>query len=109
MKSEGKNFKLVDGDISDGYHTFDELYDHRCLLFINLCLMMPHRAYWRPHYEGWPLLGLDSAVGQITYHVPEEYLSPFKDKFSTPGPEWDGHTAQDVIQRLEQLAIERVS
>ena len=25
----GKIFKIVDGDMSDGYHTFDELYEHR--------------------------------------------------------------------------------
>ena len=29
-----KIFKIVNGDISDGYHTFDELYKHRCLLWI---------------------------------------------------------------------------
>lgn len=29
-----KAFKIVGNDLSDGYHTFDELYDHRCLLFL---------------------------------------------------------------------------
>lgn len=53
-----KKFEIVGNDISDGYHTFDELYEHRCLLFINLCLAHPNAAYWRPHYDGWPLLGL---------------------------------------------------
>lgn len=47
----GKIFKIVDGDMSDGYHTFDELYEHRCLLFINLCLYRADEAYWRPHFE----------------------------------------------------------
>lgn len=25
------------GEVSDGYHTFDELYEHRVALFIALC------------------------------------------------------------------------
>lgn len=32
--------KLPESDkakVSDGYHTFDALYDHRCALFIALC------------------------------------------------------------------------
>ena len=67
-----KTFKIVNGDMSDGYHTFDELYEHRCLLFIVLCLQNKSRAFWRPHYEGWPLLGLTIAepVGQ-TYYLGE--------------------------------------
>lgn len=38
-----KKFQIEGGDISDGYHTFDELYEHRCLLFIRLCLLQPDK------------------------------------------------------------------
>jgi hypothetical protein len=99
-----KTFKIINGDMSDGYHTFDELYEHRCLLFINLCLAHVDDAYWRPHYEGWPLIGLLTKEGQVTYHVPEKYLPLFKDKIGTVGPEWDGHTPQDVVKRLYGMA-----
>lgn len=99
-----KTFKIVGEDISDGFHTFDELYEHRCLLFINLCLAYPGLAYWRPHYDGWPLIGLDAQAGQMTYHVPEKYLPLFKDRIKEGGPEWDGHTAQDVVKRLAKCA-----
>ncbi len=99
-----KTFKIVGEDISDGYHTFDELYEHRCLLFINLCLLKSELAYWREGFEGWPLIGLDSPVGQITYHVPEKYGHLFKNDIKFGGPEWDGHTSQDVINRLLELA-----
>lgn len=101
-----KTFKIVNGDMSDGYHTFDELYEHRCLLFINLALTYPTEAYWRPHYEGWPLIGLDLPVGQVTYHVPEKYLPLFKDKVKLGGPEWDGHTSAQVVERLAKWAVE---
>ena len=30
----GKQFEIQDNDISDGYHTFSELYEQRALLFI---------------------------------------------------------------------------
>lgn len=100
-----KTFKIVGNDISDGYHTFDELYEHRCLLFINLCLCQTDLAYWRPHYEGWPLIGLNlPKIGQITYHVPEKYLPLFKGIIREGGPEWDGHTSADVLERLAKLA-----
>lgn len=99
-----KTFKIVNGDMSDGYHTFDELYEHRCLLFINLCLLMRDKAYWRPHYDGWPLLGIRTDSGQISYHVPEEMLYLFSDKILRGGPEWDGHSAQDVLGRLRMTA-----
>lgn len=100
-------FEVIDpGKISDGYHTFDELYEHRCLLFINLCLVHRAHAYWRPHYLGWPLIGLETQFGQITYHVPERLLPLFKEKIREGGPEWDGHTSQDVVERLRRLAEE---
>jgi hypothetical protein len=93
---------------SDGYHTFDELYEHRCLLFINLCLaceaLAPGSAYWRPHYEGWPLLGLETVHGQLTYHVPERLLPLFSSRIKEGGPAWDGHTSADVLARLESMA-----
>lgn len=99
-----KTFKIVGNDISDGYHTFDELYEHRCLLFINLCLSYRDKAYWRPHYKGWPLLGVELLVGQVTYHVPERMIPLFQDKIKLGGPEWDGHASPDVLKRLEVLA-----
>jgi hypothetical protein len=99
-----KTFKIVNGDMSDGYHTFDELYEHRCLLFINFCLSHYVHAYWRPHYEGWPLIGMETPFGQVTYHVPEKYLPLFSTKIKQGGPEWDGHTSAQVVERLAKFA-----
>lgn len=103
-----KTFKIVGDDISDGYHTFNELYEHRCLLFINLCLLRPDLAYWRPHYEGWPLIGMELPSGQVTYHVPERLIPLFKDRIREGGPEFDGHCSDVVIERLEAFALSGV-
>ena len=53
----GKTFKIVNGDISDGYHTFEELYEHRCALFVALLIKSPDISWYSlKHSDGsdWP-------------------------------------------------------
>lgn len=100
-----KTFKIVDGDMSDGYHTFDELYNHRCLLFINLCLLNSKMCAWRPDFEGWFALYWDCRTGQMSYHIPDKYLYLVEGKIKRDDEhKWDGHKSQDVIDRLRSLA-----
>lgn len=102
-----KTFKIVGEDISDGYHTFTELYDHRCLLWINYVLSdgCPGKAYWIPdHFEGWDLIGVVTRYGQISYHVPRIHRPTYEHQISRGDiPEFDGHTPQDVVIRLSML------
>jgi hypothetical protein len=100
-------------DISDGYHTFGELYEHRAALFAALIHCVPHRAWMsrRHHdgseFEGYFIAGLDLPTGQITYHVPEfwwgfyEFAGALLREYA---PEWDGHTSAEVISRLTEWA-----
>ena len=37
------------GNLSDGYHTFNELYHHRAILFSVICNSMPDKA-WKTSY-----------------------------------------------------------
>lgn len=112
------------GKFSDGYHTFEELYAHRVRLFT--CLMHAHRnrAWWsEKHHDGsfmpgWIIAGIDTPVGQATYHLPvsESHHLPEGIKLER-GKEWDGHTSAHVLLRLlslnhgntEGTAIEPVS
>ena len=99
-------------DVSDGYHTFSELYEHRCLLWINVLLSNKEHAFktWRndagEKIEGWFIAGLNTNFGQATYHLPEQhwnllpYITEFEKNF-----DYDGHTSTDVLQILEKLAI----
>lgn len=105
-------------DISDGYHTFGELYEHRIQLYIALCkhynniVFVDDGYVWRSKlhsdgsaYEGWFILGIGTAPGrQISYHLP---ISKWDEcAFATErerAPEWDGHTAADVLERLKNL------
>ena len=94
------------GEISDGYHTFNELYEHRNLLFINMCLIKSSLASWRPHFEGWDALYLKTPAGQISYHVPIRHRPLYEQLKGATESDYDGHTSGDVVDRLRKLASE---
>lgn len=99
------------GQISDGYHTFDELYEYRMLY-------NAHAAkWWREkqievvkswnHADGTPCFGggwfivtAQLPTGQVSNH----YEAKHWDLFDVPAvncpPEWDGHTPKDAAIRL---------
>jgi hypothetical protein len=103
-----KTFEIRGEDISDGYHTFTELYDHRCLLYINLCLMQPGNCAWKvdPKTPEWVILYLDQpGVGQISYHVPDKFRYLFARTIKYDQLRvWDGHTSEIVLARLQVMA-----
>lgn len=95
------------GEVSDGYHTFNELYEHRHWLFLALACWNGGWAA-RAHadgtkIEGWFIAGMTLAqVGDITYHLPDR-LWPVVEALGMvveAAPEWDGHASQDVVARL---------
>jgi len=90
--------------VSDGYHTFDELYQHRILLYLNLAKFCGWKSFWKPHYPGWPVLFMETGMGQISYHFEDKYL-PLVEKWCERRDEhvWDGHTSDDVLERLKAL------
>lgn len=101
--------------VHDGYHTMDELYDHRIALYITLCRVLDRsgEAYiWRSKmhenglgYEGWYVLGIGHQDGrQISYHLPNStWLETNFAHTLTRGIKFDGHTSADVIKRLGRL------
>lgn len=99
------------GDISDGYHTFNELYHHRAILFSVICNMMPDKA-WKSKlhhtgdmYDGMFIVGIETPEGQATYHYDiNPYWDMFKVKELQKAPQWDGHSPQDAIKRISTLA-----
>lgn len=105
-----KVLKADTNKISDGYHTFEELYEHRIELWIRVCADWRKSWKTRTHsdgsrWNGWFVLGLNDKKGeQITYHLPEKYWSRLrKIKTIKIAPEYDGHTSNDVIERLQRL------
>lgn len=105
--------KLPDniGEFSDGYHTFNELYHHRAVLFSVICNMMPEKA-WKSKlhdtgdmFDGMFIVGIETEQGQATYHYDiEPYWDMFKVKELEKAPKWDGHTPSDAIQRIGNMS-----
>jgi hypothetical protein len=100
------------GNTSDGYHTFNELYEHRNQLWIALCKALHPRFVWKSKlhsdgtfYPGWFVLGYRMKHGkQITYHLPMS-LWESCDFANTRNraPKFDGHSSEDVVDRIKNL------
>ena len=105
--------------IKAGGHTFGELFEHRHANYMALCRLVAQSrksdtTVWRckrhadgSMMKGWFLLGINRAPGtQITYPLPERLWPScdFAEPVSLP-PEWDKHTSNDVLDRLNRLQI----
>lgn len=115
MKEEEKKFILsqldkVDdiGEISDGYHTFNSLYNQRLCLFAALVNAYKDKAWKsRLHHDGepcfgggWFIVGITTPAGDYTYHYELKDWNLFDCKVLDKAPEWDGHTDKDVTRVL---------
>lgn len=94
------------GQISDGYHTFNELYHQRMILFSVICNMFKEKS-WKSlkhsddtMFSGYFIVGITTDNGNYTYHYPLESWKFFEVKEIANAPEWDGHTASDVERLL---------
>ena len=100
----------ITGETSDCYHTFNELYHHRAVLFSVICNDRPGMAWKskRHHdgtmYDGMFIVGIQTPNGQATYHYD---IDPYWDMFRVPelsqAPKWDGHTPTQAIERIGRL------
>lgn len=97
----------VRASMSDGYHTFDELYEHRHAQFSVICHTFNG---WKSKlhddgtmFYGWFIAGVPTAQGQATYHLPISWWDRFKCAEIKRAPKWDGHTPADVVYRLQTL------
>ena len=91
---DNKNDKIISsassiGELSDGYHTFNELYDFR-------------REYNAALVNSgvWFIVIIDTPFGQISNHYENKYWDEFHCEEKEVADEWDGHTEKDVLNRL---------
>lgn len=106
---KGVHFPIA--ETSDGYHTFNELYHHRAILFKALCDVYCESAWKsKQHHDGTMydkmfVVGIDTPMGQATYHYDiEPYWDMFDVKELEKAPEWDGHTPAEALTRISCLA-----
>lgn len=99
------------GKISDGYHTFDQLYKFRVLYNAGMfnsdkTLLKVHKSM--NHADGEPCFGGGWFVvvaytkqgKQISNHYEMRFWDLFNCKVVDRADAWDGHTAEDVEERL---------
>lgn len=100
----------IDGNTSDGYHTFNELYDHRAKLF-SVIVRDHSELCWKSKlhhdgtmYDGMFIVGINTPHGQASYHYDiDPYWDMFKCKEMERAPEWDGHTPEEAINRIAAI------
>jgi hypothetical protein len=118
---EGDRWVPSDGinahEITDGYHTFGELYDHRRALTAVLAASAATGGdSWRskkhhpdadPMFPGYFIVGIELPTGTITYHYK---LTHWDDFAAVPelehAPKWDGAGPPETVDRLLKLARE---
>ena len=95
-------------DLSDGFHTFNDLYEQRMYLFAALVKTHKDKA-WKSmrHEDGemcfggdWFIVGIDTPTGSYTYHYGIKYWDVFDCQILKTAKHWDGHTEKDVTRLL---------
>ena len=94
-------------EIKDNYHTMDDLYTYRTVLFAGICNMNLNRSWKSKRHhdntseEGWFIAGIETKYGQITYHQKIEYWDLFNCQELPHAPLYDGHTPEEALERLK--------
>ena len=96
------------GELSDGYHTFNSLYEQRMYLFATIVKQNKNLCWKSYKHEdgelcfggGWFIVGIDTPKGSYTYHYENKYWDLFDCQELERGKHWDGHTDKDVIRLL---------
>ena len=91
-------------DISDGYHTFGDLYKHRTYLLALAMIHLPYAWKARKHedgtmFDGMFVVGFPTPNGMVTYHCDNEYWNDFKVPEIPHAPHFNGYSDADVLDR----------
>ena len=99
------------GEISDGYHTFNELYEYRMLYNahaakgwleagIPVVKSLRHSDGELCFGGGWFVVTATLPTGQVSNHYKEDNWDLFAVPEVDCAPVWDGHTPDDAKNRL---------
>jgi len=111
--------KVEEDEVKDDYHTMNELYQHRHVLLALACNMihkhntdaMTEVFKAKEHLKGEMFDGMFIVMGylngkQFSYHVENKYWGLFKIPEQYTSDEWDGHSSDDVIDRIKDFIME---
>jgi len=107
-------FVQITGETSDGFHTFNELYEFRKLYNAGLFNEWSKQGLFNVHKSkkhsdgeecfdgGWFIVTATLPTGQISNHYELKDWDLFQVEERELADVWDGHTAQDVAHRLNK-------
>lgn len=107
-------------EITDGYHTFSDLYEHRRALTAVLCRILCQGKLrsetWRskahhpddgPMFDECFIVGIELPTGPIRYHFGLKHWDDFDAVPELPhAPKWDRAGPEQIVTRLLELARE---
>lgn len=104
------------GNISDGYHTFNELYEYRLLYNASMFNELAKQGLYDVHKskrhsdgtipfgdENWFIVQAELPTGQISNHYEMKDWELFNIPEKEKANHYDGHTPQDVAKRLRDF------
>lgn len=94
------------GDVSDGFHTFNQLYHQRAMLFATIVNQNSEKSWKTYCHEdgelcfggGWFLVTIETPQGAYGYHYEDKYWNLFDCKAIEKAKPWDGYTEEDVTR-----------
>lgn len=102
-------------EISDGFHTFDELYEYRMLYNAGFFNELSKDGGFNVHKSerhsdgdkcfggGWFIVMATLPTGQISNHYEMKYWDLFHCESRLCADKWDGHSPEEAAQRLKKF------
>lgn len=115
-KTTVETMKEDKGNISDGYHTFNELYEYRLLYNASMFNEFAKQNLYDVHKsklhsdgtipfgdENWFIVQAELPTGQISNHYEMKDWDLFQVPIKEKANPYDGHTPHDVAKRLREF------
>jgi len=111
--------RKVTGDTSDGYHTFNELYDYRRVYNAALFNEWASQGKYDVHKSwkhsdgkdcfggGWFIVVAELPTGQVSNHYEAQYWDSFVIPSKDTANEYDGHTPKQALSRIAELKAQQ--
>ena len=111
--------RKVTGDTSDGYHTFNELYDYRRVYNAALFNEWASQGKYDVHKSwkhsdgkdcfggGWFIVVAELPTGQASNHYEAQYWDNFVIPSKDTANEYDGHTPKQALSRIAELKAQQ--
>lgn len=103
------------GEVSDGYHTFNELYEYRLLYNASFFNELAKQNLYDVHKSkkhsdgedcfggGWFIVMAELPTGQVSNHYEMKDWDLFQVPEKEKANKWDRHTPQDVAKRMREF------